>query len=578
MKNIKQTFSKTKLALSLSAALLLIACGGTDQDDGTASGFEQTFSGRAIDGYLARATVFIDGNNNGTRDPWETFAFTDNEGYYSFNPNTNTDYCAAGATPQQQQYCLNANTQYSNVVVRIDGGYDVLTGEPFLGQMSRRINLETLDDSRDVLVSPISSLLSNIQTENEQSSLLGNLGLDQSDLNVDYLNTDGQDAVDSHLLNTSLKIHKVVAVLSDRLTDTYIEIGEDFGTPNDASSAIYPSLAEQIINSGNTLDQALASEDVLISTLDTAETKLRKVYERKEFDLPADMGSLSNAGAFQRVVSIASEIPSIVNTLIDINNNDFSFNDALGGTRALEALVIKTVSETNEDDKTIDPTIVNVIDFFKPENNNADLVEELLRNLSSETADLKSLVGNDFTGADFDSIEDITTASTLPDNVTPFSEIGGYSLKISDLDLGHAPDKLDDSEVEFYFNGNTNDLEGSFSACVKHVDDANIDGTLGEGNTRGELVDGFWSMLGASESDQSTYSLLITLTFLGTTYQAIIKPAGNETVGDTEYKIIRTDNDGDLRAYHSVNGLTQTASVPSTNEACEARLPSRIGI
>lgn len=578
MKYIKQTFSKTKLALSLSAALVLTACGGTDQDDGTPLNFEQVLSGRAIDGQLARATVYADSNNNGTRDPWEVFAFTDNDGYYSFNPITNTDYCASDASAQEAQYCLRLNTDYKNIVIRIDGGYDVLTGEPFIGQMSRRVNLEEQTDTTDILVSPITSLLTNVDTQTNRDTLLNSLGLQASDANVDYLNTDGAGAIDANLLNTALKIHKTVAVLSDRLTDTYTEIGEDFGTPNDATSAVYPNLAQQIINSGNNVDTALKDQNLLTTVLDNAEAQIREVYERKEFDLPADMGSISNPNQFMRVTDIASQIPSVVDNLIDTTISDITIEKAKGGASALETLVIKTVNETSEDDNITDSSIENAISFFTNENND-DLIKSLTDALSSKTADINGLSNNDFTGDDFDSIEKVSQASSLPENAAPFKFIGGYTLKVSDLDLGFAPNKLDDSELEFYFNGNNNAIEGSFSACVKHIDDANIDGSLGEGNTRGELVDGFWSMLGAnSYNAPETYSLLITITFLSTTYQAILKPAGSETINGTEYNIIRFDNDGEIKRHHSVEGLVETESVPSTNQECEARLPSRIGI
>ncbi|HNG59383.1 MAG TPA: hypothetical protein PKZ52_06120, partial [Cellvibrionaceae bacterium] len=103
-----QGFKLTVLALSLA---LLTNCGGTDQDRGSAAvnnsaGSETTLKGLAIDGHLARAKVYIDSDNNGVRDAWEPFAFTDNEGYFSYNPNSQKNYCASNATAEESQYCL----------------------------------------------------------------------------------------------------------------------------------------------------------------------------------------------------------------------------------------------------------------------------------------------------------------------------------------------------------------------------------------------------------------------------------------------------------------------------------------
>lgn len=579
MKHIKQTFSKTKLALSLSGALLLTACGGTDQDDGTASTFEQVLSGRAIDGYLARATVFADSNNNGTRDPWEVFAFTDNDGYYSYNPLTQTNYCANDASAQEAQYCLRINTKYTNVVIRVDGGYDILTGEPFLGQMSRRVNLESQTETTDILVSPITSLLTNVETQTDQDTLLNSLGIQASDVNVDYLNTDGAGAINTHLLNTSLKIHKAVAILSDRLTDTYDEIGEDFGTPNDASIMVYPSLASQIITSQSDLNSALTDRNLLTNVMDSAELQLRKVYEQKEFDLPTNLDSISTA--IQRSIDIVTQVPNVVDRLIDVTNFNFTQTDAIGSSKAIETLVIKSVNEGSSVDTSID----NVINFFDIDNNDdpfeaKTLVDTLLANLALDNADLNGLSQRSFSGSDIDSVEDIIRISTLPSDSSPFSAIGGFTLKVSDLDLGYGPDKHQDSEVEFYFDGTNTDLDGTFVACVKFIEDANVNtGTIGDGSVRGEVINGFWSALGATNTKQETYSVLLTLSILGSTYQAILKPSGNATIDNIDYQVMRFDRSNNkISLFHSIDGITQTTSIPKTNAECEARLPSRIDL
>lgn len=558
--------------LSLASAVgLITACGGTGQDNGTASTFEQTFSGVAIDGHLARATVFLDTNNDGTRNPWEPFAFTDDEGYYSYNPNTGRDYCASNATPQEAQYCLRTSVEHSEVVVRVDSGYDILTGEPFVGQMSRR--LTNLNDTpvTDTVVSPISSLLTNVRNETDQNSVLSSLGLESDDLDVDYYNTDGSGAINSGLLNTAVKVHKVVSLLSDRITDTYDEIGSESGTPNDATSAVYSELANQLLNSGSNLDTTLSDRTAMASVLDSAEEQMRAVYERKEFDLPADMGSTSSPENFNRVIDVSNNIVNIVNSVINPTAT-LNQSDVIGRTRAIESVVIKGLEETSDD-----TTIENATNFFT-NTDNSDLVSSLLSTLASDTADISTLSTNDFTGDDFDSEEEINQVARLPVDALPFTQIGGMQLRVSDLDLGYAPDELDDSEVEFYFNGDATDLSGMFQACVKHIDGANIDGTLGEGSTRGELVDGYWSLLGATDSSMQSYSLLITIDFLGATYQAILKPAGSETIDNVEYKRIRFDNDGEVRAWHSLNGMTASGSIPTTDEECAEMLPSRIGI
>ena len=559
---------------TLGAAVALIAaCGGSGQDDGTASQFQQDFGGLVVDGYLARSTVYLDTNNDGRRNAWEPFAFTDNEGYYSYNPNTDTDYCASTATAQEAQYCLRTNVQHSDVVVRIDGGYDVLTGEPFTGQLSRRLTNFGSDTVSDTLVTPITSLLTNVEDEDDQNTVLSSLGLASDDLDVNYLDTDGSGSIDAGLLNTALKVHKVVAVLSDRITDTYTEIGEESGTPSDGTSTVYSELANQLLSNGLTLDETIADSTALATVLDNTETTFQSLYQRRELDMPNDLGSPDVPTGFSRVIDVSNDIVDIVNTVIDQSATDLDLSSVTGQARVIESVVIKALDENG-----VDAEIDNAADFFSGSGNTA-LIDALVQSMTSSTADVASLAENDFSGTDFDSEEEITAAVQLPESATPFTQIGGMQIRVSDLDLGTGPTNADDAEVEWYFSGESGDIEGSFTACVKFIDGADTTtGTLGEGNTRGELVDGFWSLLGATDNTPESYSLLLTLTFLGTTYQAIMKPAGTETRGDINYQRIRIDTDGELNVWHSENGFVEVGSIPTTNDECQERLPTRIDI
>ncbi|MDO6421913.1 hypothetical protein [Saccharophagus degradans] len=575
MKNLDTKFPKRALSVLMASAttLALIGCGGTGQDDQTPSTSSTQFSGVAIDGALARATVYLDSNNNATRDPWEDYAFTDNDGYYSYNPKTNTDYCASSAPASEKIYCLKSSRSFSNVVVRVDGGYDLLTGEPFLGQMSRRVELEESTSSVDSVVSPLTTLLTNVESSNDRSNLLNALRISENDLDINYLDSDGMGSVNSGLLNTALKVHKTVTILSDRLNDNYEELGDEVGTMNDPSSEVYRNLAQELTASSNTgLDNILQDTQALTRIMDNSERVLRDLYQQKELNLPEDLGSSESPNQLSRVVNIASNIPNIVNRLIDpISTIDTS--GAQGSARALETFVIKSVNEGRNDDPSID----NAVDFFTNEANTT-LVDALTSALSGERGDLSALVSNDFSGSDFDSEEEINQASRLDDSAQPLSLLAGRTLKVSELDLGSAPNNLKDSEVEFYFTGDTDAISGQFTSCVKFIDGASTDGTLGEGNSRGELVNGYWSMLGASSDNRSSFSVLLTIEFLGATYQAILKPNGTATIANTEYERIRFDFDGEIKNWYSVDGLTTTEVAPTSNTDCETRLPSRVGI
>lgn len=551
----------------LALVMLLNGCGGTGQDEGKSANIQKVLAGRAIDGHVARATVFVDTNNNGTRDAWEDWAFTDNDGYFSHNPLTSTDYCADNATSEQRQYCLVLRTSLTAAVIRIDSGYDIQTGEPLMGQLSRRVSFaDALPDS--LMISPLTSLVTAQESATAQGVMLTRLGLTHADLDVDYLN--GSD-VNERLLNTAVKIHKVVTVLADRLTDTYDEIGDSLGTPNDASKAVYDSLAQNVWASRDDFEQTIIQPDVLAAVLDRAEDTLRDIYVRRELTLPADLGSDAQSPDFARTLEVVQRMGPVVDRLI-VTDANLTLAQATGGVRALESVVVKAVKENRQADATLD----NAINFFSDEANSF-LVESLTELLSQPASDLTQLIHNDFSGDDFDSPEDFAQQVSLPEGAAAFSDIVGRMVQLSDPDLGYAPNNLKDIEVQLYFAGDNLATTGSVIACAKYIEDASEDGTLGEGNTRGTLVHGYWSLLTAAGA-QDAYSLVLTLEFLGATYQSVIKPAGSVTVDGNAKMALRFDFDGDIRDWHTENGFEPAGSLPTSNEDCAARLTSRVGL
>ncbi len=575
MHTIKPTPILKKIFYIGTVVLTLSACGGGDQDRGRVTLFEQNFSGVAVDGHIARAKVFIDSNNNATRDPWESFSFTDDAGYYGYNPNTGKDYCASDATEEEQQYCLSSQSPLGSVVIRVDGGYDRLTGEPFIGQLSRRINALNPADRTQLVITPITTLLTSIEDPTAHENILAALGIEEQDLDIDYLNSRGNREIDGHLLNTALKIHKTITILSDRIDDAYEQMHDTTGMPNDASQALYKNLADtltlpstQNLNA-TSLHNTLTDPNLLIQILDNAESTIRNTYDKYNIDLPLDMGSPNNPQKLNRPASVAAQIPLLVDLLLD---DAIDQGQILGYIRALETVVIKSVNESTQDDRTIN----NAFEFFFNANNTA-LIEALRVALSDDKADINALVNNDFSGEDFNSIASITNAARIQDNANAFSDLDGKQLLISDLDLGYLPNNLSDIELELYFKAGNDELSGSITACAKYIDGASQD-SLGEGNFRGEILNGFWSLLGATKENPQSYSLLLTFDFLGANYQAIMKPAGNTTVNGIEYQQIRFDYNGDIKVWHSEAGLSAQQTIPTNSNECAQRLPSRIGI
>lgn len=557
------------------AALLLlgmglVACGGSGQDEGYVEQYSRTIQGVAIDGHIARSMVFADFDNNGTRDPWEPYAFTDDDGYFSFNPKTGVNYCDNPDDPGLSIHCLTMNRNADNLMLRVDGGYDTLTGEPFIGQLSRRLTGQDSSHASAAVITPLTTLMSTLKSNTEQDILLANLGIDRSDLDIEYVDTDN-DFVDSLLFNRALKLQKAVTILSDRIQDIYTEIGNAVGTPNDASAIVYSNLAKLMSTGPLTLNDALNRADILQQVLTGSELQVQQIYDRRELDPPRSEQLESRAWQYQNsVVEIA--MLNQVTDLLFASDGQNHVSDLKGRSRVLEALVVKAVENSRYETHT-----QASFEFILAPANTL-IVEQLLDVLNDDTADLAAVINANFNSPHLGTPDAIRENFQLPARAAPFSNLGGKQIRVSDPDLGAAPFSLKDSEVEIYFKGVLNATRGDFEACVKYIDDASTDGRLGDGNTRGEKVNGQWSLLGADSSNGNSYSLLLTINFLGATYQAIMKPAGFEMVDNREVQKIRFDYAGEFRSWQSATGLQAQDQIPQSNRACADRLPSRVGL
>ena len=580
----------TKMLNGAFAALLLSGCGGTGQDDSTSEDIATSFQGIAIDGQLMRAFVYLDTNDNNQVDSWEPFAFTDNDGYFSTNLITNVDYCAVALTEPEADFCLRSNISLSGAVLRIEGGYDVLTGERFEGSMSSRVDITDNVPVTGAVVSPLTTLFETVTVQSERDTLLTALGLStgsdgEDSLTVNYLDAsgDGSNEINSSLLNAALKVHKVVTVLSDRLQDTYDEVGDDASLPTDATGFLYESLADTIINSsaGTTLDTVLEDSTKLADILDQAEDQIRNAYRESDLELPDDIVSGTNTQNVGRVVELAQQIPDLIDEVIDKDSVDMLLADAISGSKAIEIMTQKIMGDTNTASLVSTPELRNdadeFFDFFTASDSDSTKVTALLDALEEDNADLAALITHDF---DFDdeTVEEIAEVVQLPATADPFTALVGKSLKVSDTAVS-TPGEEDDKELIFFFQGVAGETNGTLSACIKFIDEVN--GTaIGTSNTKGEILDGHWSLLKTTD-----YSVTLVLNFLNNPFATRAQSAGVQESGDTAgAKLYRFDFDkgngrGEgVEVWESTNGVETTASIPTSAADCEVRLPSRIGL
>lgn len=521
----------------LALAVALVGCGDDKQDRGVRAAEPTPMAGLVIDGYLARARVYLDQDGNGLQDPWEPNALTDEDGYFSYNPRRDIDYCAEPGS----LHCLRVRAG-DRGVLRAAGGYDELTGEPSTAELSA-----ALPAGGSALLTPFTTLL--VESGVSREELLLQLGLNESDLEVDYL-AEG----DRELAGRAIALHKTVSVLSKELADRYNKLGDEVKLPASPSGAIYRALGRTLHTHNISLPDLTLDLERLRQVSSAAQSELTQRYQAAELTPPAPFQSST--------ASVVGELSSLADSLF--NSSAIELRAA---ARALELVVQQSAA------RGPDPAIA-AARFMRQ--GSPDILTGLFEGLSSARVDLSTLTRHDFSGAPFTDADHARNSAQLPATALPFGNVAGQTLRVQDLDLGHAPNALRDIEVEAYFTAGKSATEGPLTACVKYIDEASTNGDLGEGNTRGERVQGHWQLL--SPAGGESYNLLLSIQFLGADYQAILKPEGDGNVGGVTYKKLRFDYAGDIRTWHSPTGLVATTSVPANNADCRARLPSRIGL
>jgi len=285
--NFKQatlmSFSKhyPKIISCVAGLALLAGCSGADEEQDTIAvpvNNSVTISGVALNGYLANALVWIDLRQNNTPDGFEPFAYTDNQGYFSYNPNTGVNYCES-TEASQQRFCLQTGTQSGLLNIKAAKGIELLSGEVFRGVLSATIDAEqakvqfdaiktlgakpsgdtrvwqaSLDDAQ-LSLSPLSSLEAYLpQGSSLQSALLA-LGFalpselsDADILSMDYIAGAELGRAEAAVLFASeVAISRLVDTLASNLDRGMrtLDLGLN-GLPISSADTVYQALAQAL--------------------------------------------------------------------------------------------------------------------------------------------------------------------------------------------------------------------------------------------------------------------------------------------------------------------------------------------
>lgn len=421
-----------KIQITLVAALLgLAACSPDTQDAGNGNASLILLKGASAgDSTISKGVAFVDLDLNGKLDSFEPFAVTNAAG----TTRSSADDCLGDAPPSD---CLLVTGAQGPFVVRVQGGYEKVSGVPFLGRYATKVGAQSVAaNAEDVaaavpaevgILSTLKSTLNDTQSAKLDDQLVAGDGLRLTGLLGALLGKVGVELNESG--NEDL-VGEVVAGITDGLTKELIGEG-DSDTPVSTADLI--------------------SNNSILSNL------LGKV--------------LSNAGTRKALDGRAAEIAELARLVLWASDAIAQNNPGVGRLRAVQVLVAKAarlnaiVSELERDASWVV--------------NNPDQARAFYETLDNGDYDLQGLVDVPLSGDG----TALAERARIPSDTETFVAIGGKLVDFSLLD--------EDADVRTQLYFGPGESEGSLRACLRYRDLSGNDGY----QTEGTLIRGDWTAL-----------------------------------------------------------------------------------
>ncbi|MDT0596352.1 hypothetical protein [Glaciecola petra] len=632
-----------KPIICTATVALLLGCGdATEEQDAPLVPVDNrvTITGLAMNGYVANALVWVDLRQNGTPDGFEPFAFTDNEGYISYNPNTGINYCASNEQ-SEQRYCLQTGTQTGEVTLKAAKGIELLSGEAFRSVLSANIMLENaqanlsalealgarpignasawqadIDDAM-IKLSPLSSLNSYLPAGSDLVSVLLGAGFDiQADmpvnevLSIDYIAGIKEEslnrAVSADLFAASVMISRIVDTLSvnlDKATE-FLDMGQD-GLPISTADSAYKGLAESLASGSSTSADRQASSGKTHSVvanlnaeqaLTSAVANLLNILGQSDFLSSAVQSRIS-------MVSENSELSDLLASIGDTALNHFNDiqNDSDLSTDLLtlnQTVTLPTLTEAIAFASTQNALGINRLATFMADPDNRiteilaqatqDFVDErddetvltLSFDLNSLTQDLLVLAEQNEEALASEENQVTLTQLAEVETADDSSFWTGNLLSLSGFQDGN-----EQGQAVMFFDGEESDSAGQLIMCIAYQNESNP-----SDNISGKRFDGSWSIIGGASQNRLSLvaeGFTIQMKVLGETLGSDIPsdqqiPSLPRIPNEMYGKFGFTLNE-DTATWHSddasVNqsyGLLSADTVPQSDEDCRAILELRI--
>ncbi len=514
--------------LSLAAtATLLAACNVSQDGDGTDS--RQGMNGQAVDGRVANARVWVDRDGDFEVDNFEPKARTDSEGYFSYNPNSETDYCSLDEDATQYRHCLLYGSTDENAVIRIRGGIDLDTGQRLKGVMSLATTIREAGQNRSnpKIASPITTLMAESDSDSDLVDTL--LGLDLSPTQIDeILRTDYSTASSVNVSGLSP---------SDLLANAA------------AIQNMKSLVAEQQASSSNSLSRSnhtCADKENRNQQVACILAKLVSDNGRSPLDFDDDDYNdlLDNAGVSTDQATrnkAKAGLDKIKSTVKKIKDNGESGDRARNRLKAATVIYLLAT-----DDDTTETTINNVTE------NDLDTLVTELESDANANFDMETVSESIKNG---ESIQNAVSAAKL----SAFGDVFPTWFVFRPKAGSDADNELDENSLlAIRFNGNENG--GSVAACFSGYEEV-PQGQTGD-SLENQVVTGTWEKLNDGQ-------LTLDLTWNGVAREGQLLAVD---VPNNEYKVSTYDDDGERQQGEITNNPNDATTL---NNVSGRALPTR---
>jgi hypothetical protein len=554
METIRMKIRKQILAGAIASSMMgLAACGGGGQGtqdvgtnaNGNSGASSRVFHARAIDGYLAGATVYVDQNVNGKLDAFEPRALTDSDGYFSYNHRTDTDYCAVGGL---NQFCLRGTiAANAEVVIRVTGGYDTVTSLPFKGVLSLRSSDLKRDDLR--LVTPQTSMVADSSSTQSKIDALIAAGVLQpgGSLNDDLLGGG----------NAEQMTRAQLAAIISRVVGEVGNLSQGHATFEDVESnawaASYTAMAAKVFEGAGS---SATFESIFSSYTSMEEISRQAVFTAMNLGqiMPAGY-QLPNPAAYQDLLQFSAD-------LVGLNEEILAGLQGSATPEELKAILrLQMVAAERALKNPNDPQLTNLADWVRTQLAQGNGLGTDFTALGEDNIDLGALIAPSFA---FDpNSNSISASAKIPAGAaSAFAALVNTAFSVS-IDK---PDERGDGV--FFISGANGARSGDIKVCVRYRgDDGDFDTTSNTDPNGALLVGGHWSLL-----DDHTLTLAIDVA--GGVRSMLLKAVGTNSTG-LDY---RFDFGDDLSDWSGAAPAGFSAgSVPTSDATCKASLIERFG-